>query len=68
VYGALGGLAGTLAAGMLGDWILPFVYNIGFSGFRTSVIGWLFLGALIAVQQITEDAPPAEGKISASDS
>jgi O-antigen ligase len=29
VYGALGGLAGSLAAAMLGDWLIPFVYNIG---------------------------------------
>ena len=49
VYGALGGLAGTLAAGMLGDWFLPFVYNIGMAGFRVSVLGWLFLGGLVAV-------------------
>jgi len=49
VYGALGGLAGTLAAGMLGDWFLPFVYNVGFKGFRASVLGWLFLGGLVAL-------------------
>jgi len=49
VYGAVGGLAGTLAAGMLGDWFLPFVYNIGMAGFRVSVLGWLFLGGLVAV-------------------
>jgi O-antigen ligase len=34
VIGALGGLIGTLASGMLGDWILPFVYNVGLHGFR----------------------------------
>jgi hypothetical protein len=44
VYGALGGLASTLAAGMLADWVLPFVYNVDLSGFRASVMGWLFLG------------------------
>src|SRR5205823_6261109 len=32
VYGALGGLAGTLVAGTLGDWVLPLVYNIGLTG------------------------------------
>jgi O-antigen ligase len=52
VYGALGGLAGTLVAGSLGDWVLPFVYNIGFQGFRASVIGWLFMGGLVAVGEI----------------
>ncbi|MEW5868447.1 MAG: O-antigen ligase family protein [Chloroflexota bacterium] len=52
VFGALGGLAGTLAAGMLGDWVIPFVYNIGFRGFRASVLGWIFLGGLAALDLI----------------
>jgi len=51
VYGTLGGLAGTLLAGMLGDWVLPFVYNIGMEGFRASVLAWLFLGALVMLEQ-----------------
>jgi hypothetical protein len=55
VYGALGGLAGTLAAGMLADWVLPFVYNIGLAGFRASVLGWLFLGGLVALEQMYKD-------------
>jgi hypothetical protein len=49
VIGSLGGLVGTLIAGMFGDWVIPFVYNIGFAGFRASVFAWLFLGGLIAV-------------------
>ncbi len=53
VYGALGGLAGTLAAGMLADWVLPFVYNIGLTGFRASVLGWIFLGGLVVVEKET---------------
>jgi hypothetical protein len=57
VYGALGGLAGTLVAGGLGDWVLPFVYNVGFQGFRASVIGWLFMGGLVAVGEIVARAP-----------
>jgi hypothetical protein len=52
VYGALGGLAGTLAAGMLADWLLPFVYNIGLAGFRASALGWIFLGGLVSLEQI----------------
>ncbi len=54
VYGALGGLIGTLAAGMMVDWFLPFVYNIGFTGFRASVLPWLFLGGLVSLEQITQ--------------
>ena len=52
VYGALGGLAGTLVAAFLGDWVLPFVYNIGLNGFRSSVLAWLFLGGLVAIENI----------------
>jgi hypothetical protein len=51
VHACLAGLAGTLAAGMLADWFLPFVYNIGLAGFRASVLGWIFLGGLIAIEQ-----------------
>ncbi len=50
--GALGGLGGMLLAGMLGDWVIPFVYNVGLNGFRASVIGWIFLGGLVAIDQV----------------
>lgn len=53
VHGAIGGLAGTLAAGMLGDWVLPFVYNVTLNGVRASVLGWLFLGGLVAIEETT---------------
>ena len=53
VNGALGGLAGTLVAMMLADWFLPFVYNISFPGFRTSVLAWMFLGGLVALEQVS---------------
>jgi len=53
VYAALAGLAGTLAAGLLADWFMPFVYNIGFEGFRGAVFAWLFLGGLIAIDRLT---------------
>ena len=52
VIGALGGLAGSLIAGMLGDWVIPFVYNVGLSGMRASLLGWLFLGGVVAVEQM----------------
>lgn len=51
-YGALGGLAGMVVAGMLGDWVLPFFYNVGLNGFRTSMLGWLFLGGLVSLEQM----------------
>jgi len=52
IYGALGGLVGTLTAGMLGDWILPFIYNIGFGGLRNGLVGWMFLGGIEALNQM----------------
>ena len=52
VYGTLGGLAGMLVAGMFGDWVLPFFYNIGLGGFRSSMLGWLFLGGLVSLEHI----------------
>ncbi len=55
VYGALGGLSGTLAAGMLGDWIIPFVYNIGMEGYRASILAWLFLGGIVTLERFSED-------------
>lgn len=51
VLGAMAGLAGSLAAGMLGDWLIPFVYNIGLRGFRASVFAWLFLGGLLLIER-----------------
>jgi O-antigen ligase len=51
VNGAIGGLTGMLLVGMLGDWFLPFVYNIGLSGFRASVMGWVFLGGIMAIER-----------------
>jgi O-antigen ligase len=52
IYAALGGLAGSVAAGMLGDWVLPFVYNIGIFGLRSSIYAWFFLGGLVAIDQM----------------
>jgi len=51
-YGALGGLAGMVLAGMMGDWVLPFFYNVGLDGFRSSMLGWLFLGGLVSLEQM----------------
>lgn len=52
VNGALAGLAASLVAAWLGDWLVPFVYNIGMAGFRSSVLAWLFLGSLVAIEQM----------------
>lgn len=52
VYGALGGLVGMVVSAGLGDWVLPFTYNVGLTGFRASMFGWIFLGGLVALEQI----------------
>jgi O-antigen ligase len=49
VRGMLAAGGGALAIMILADWILPFVYNIGFPGFQASVLLWLFLGGLVAL-------------------
>ena len=54
IYGTLGGLVGTMASGILADWFLPFVYNIGLRGFRASVLPWLFFGGLVALEKVYE--------------
>jgi O-antigen ligase len=51
-HAVLAGVVGTLFAAFLVDWVLPFVYNIGFNGFRASILPWLFFGGLISLEQI----------------
>jgi hypothetical protein len=52
VVGAIGGLVATVFSGLLGDWIIPYVYNIGISGFQGSLLAWFFLGGLVALDRI----------------
>ncbi len=52
VYGMIGGIVATFAAGMLGDWFLPYVYNATIRSLRTSIMPWLFMGGLLALEQI----------------
>lgn len=52
-YCCIAGIAGTLWAGLHGDWVLPFVYNIGVEGFRSSMLVWIFLGGLLAIANQT---------------
>ncbi len=56
------GFAAGYANGMLAVWVacmvsmlladvfLPFVYNVGFPGFQASVLVWLFMGGLVALE------------------
>lgn len=56
VNAMLAASAGALVIMLFADWILPFVYNIGFPGFQASVLFWLFLGGLVAL----DNMPSAE--------
>lgn len=61
VYGSLGALVATLVTATLADWVLPFFYNIGMYGFRTSVLVWLFLGGLVSLKHMTSADKKAQG-------
>jgi O-antigen ligase len=50
--GMLAAAAGALALMVFADWMLPFVYNIGFPGFQAAIPFWLFLGGLVSLEQI----------------
>jgi O-antigen ligase len=54
-YGVLAGTTATLVAAFLGDWVLPFVYNVGLTGFRASILPWLFVGGMIAIERMYEE-------------
>ncbi|MEM9773160.1 MAG: O-antigen ligase family protein [Chloroflexota bacterium] len=56
LIGVLGGLVGTIVSSGLGDWVLPFVYNVGFNGFRSSIIAWLFMGGVVAIKRLSSEA------------
>lgn len=62
---ATAGWAAAMAAMMLGDWILPFVYNQGVAGFRYAVYSWLFLGLLIVARRMIDEQAAAGETIAA---
>lgn len=62
IYSVLGGIAGSLVAAFLVDWLLPYVYNIGFNGFRASILPWLFFGGLVVLERIVKEKNSIEVK------
>lgn len=52
VNGMTAAWVGSLVVMLLADWMLPFVYNIGFPGFQASILVWLFLGGLVTYSQV----------------
>ncbi|MCA9933316.1 MAG: O-antigen ligase family protein [Ardenticatenaceae bacterium] len=63
VYGTLGGIVATFAAGMLGDWFLPYVYNATIRAMRTSLLPWIFMGGLVAIEQMLLARKEASGQV-----
>lgn len=53
VNAMLAAWVGSLVVMAFADWILPYVYNIGFPGFQASVLVWMFLGGLVALDQMS---------------
>lgn len=51
IIAATGGVIGTAVAALFGDWVIPFVYNVGFDGFRASIFSWLFIGGMSAIER-----------------
>lgn len=51
-YSVFAGIIASVVAGYLGDWVLPFVYNVSLSGFRASLLPWLFSGCLVSIEQM----------------
>lgn len=60
VYGVLAALLGTLIAAALGDWVLPFVYNIGLGGMRTTIPAWMLMGGLLVIERKVRNGAPTE--------
>lgn len=51
VMSALAGFGAMLVGSAIVEWLIPFVYNVGFSGFRFSVFSWIFLGGLVVIER-----------------
>ena len=49
---AAGGWVAALVSMIFGDWVLPFAYNQGISGYKYTVYSWIFLGVLVAINRI----------------
>jgi O-antigen ligase len=63
-YGVFGGIVATMVAAFLGDWVLPFVYNVGLAGFRSSILPWIFIGGVISLEyMLLSSTPISEDKL-----
>jgi hypothetical protein len=60
-YGVFAGICASFVAAFLGDWVLPFVYNIGLTGFRASILLWIFVGGVMALEKMYLQDMPQQG-------
>jgi hypothetical protein len=58
VNGMLAAWVGIMVVMVFLDWFLPFVYNVGFPGFQASVLVWVFLGGLVALENMEPHDEP----------
>ncbi len=58
---ATAGWAAAMVAMMLGDWVLPFVYNQGIRGFSYAAYSWIFLGLLVSVDRLSRAPVSTQG-------
>lgn len=54
----LAAIPALLTSAMLGDWVIPFTYNIGMSGLRSSFLSFLFLAGLVVLERASSKAAP----------
>lgn len=52
VNAMLAAWVGMMVIMAMADWFLPFVYNIGFGGYQASILVWMFLGGLVALDRM----------------
>ncbi len=56
INGMLAALGAICVIMMFLDWFLPFVYDVGFNGFQASVLVWMFLGGLVSLDAMAQQA------------
>ncbi len=65
---AFGGMVASLVAMALGDWVLPFAYNITIMGFDHAMHAWLAPGLMLSLlNAIERNEPAAAGAVALPD-
>jgi O-antigen ligase len=52
---ALAGTVGAVVIAAFGDWLMPFAYTQGITGFDHAVYTWMFMGMILAVDRLTSN-------------